>query len=196
MSLKPIADVIRLHADDNICVAAASLKQGDCVAVGGGRITLAESIKPGHKVAVRAIGRGQEILKYGQAIGVATSDIDDTSLSFGCQHTVAITTNFGFKHQRESPTVDVAWPTGCGCQRTESMQGIVAVQVVGKCSRNVSLEFVKVLLFHQCNFMWFDRSRTDCSVFVVQPLVGRVGEVAGEHGHCGIDKVVPHAWKG
>ena len=103
--------------------------------------------------------------------GVATSGIDDTSLSFGCQHTVAIATNFGLKHQRESPTVNVAWPTWCGCQCTKGMQGIVAVQVVGERSGDVGLKVIKVLLFYQRNFMWFNRSRTDCSVFVVQPLV-------------------------
>lgn len=75
MSMMPTADIICLHPSDNICVVVRPLDRGDEVAVGEDQITLREAIKPGHKLAVRAIGQGQKVLKYGQAIGVATADI-------------------------------------------------------------------------------------------------------------------------
>jgi altronate dehydratase small subunit len=34
-----------------------------------------EKIRFGHKFAIRAIGRGEAIIKYGEPIGLATQDI-------------------------------------------------------------------------------------------------------------------------
>jgi len=39
-------------------------------------IRLLEPIRFGHKFAIRAIGRGEAIIKYGEPIGLATQDID------------------------------------------------------------------------------------------------------------------------
>ena len=75
MSLIPAVDVIGLHRDDNICVAARPLPAGTRISVGDGQIILAESIKLGHKIAISRIGQGQHVLKYGQPIGVTTQEV-------------------------------------------------------------------------------------------------------------------------
>jgi altronate hydrolase len=75
MGSMPAAGVIVLHPDDDICVAVRALLPGAVVSVGDRRVTVQEPIKPGHKLAVAPIARGQRVRKYGQSIGIATADV-------------------------------------------------------------------------------------------------------------------------
>lgn len=72
-------DAIVLHATDNVATALQDLKAGQRAAVRLGRElnhpTVREDIAYGHKFTVRAIRRGEDILKYGEVIGRATVDI-------------------------------------------------------------------------------------------------------------------------
>jgi altronate hydrolase len=70
-----VADIILLHPDDNVCVAARPLAAGTEIEVQDQLLKLLEPIKPGHKVATRPIARGERIRKYGQTIGVASQAI-------------------------------------------------------------------------------------------------------------------------
>ncbi|WP_320201058.1 UxaA family hydrolase [Agrobacterium sp. rho-13.3] len=65
---------ILLNINDNVAVARRSIQPGN--ATGRGDLKAAELIGRGHKVALRPIRTGEEVLKYGQIIGVATQDID------------------------------------------------------------------------------------------------------------------------
>ncbi|MFO0905324.1 MAG: altronate dehydratase family protein [Pirellulales bacterium] len=69
-------DVIHLHPDDNICVAARNLAAGTKIRAGGDSVTLQEPIRLGHKVAIRPVGLGERIFKYGQTIGFTTKDVE------------------------------------------------------------------------------------------------------------------------
>lgn len=69
-------EVIWLHSDDNICVAARRLESGNTVTVAGRKVTLREPIKLGHKLAITPIAQGQFVRKYGQIIGQATTAIE------------------------------------------------------------------------------------------------------------------------
>jgi altronate hydrolase len=65
--------VIRLHPADDVVIARAQL-------VGGTRVldedlTVSGLVPPGHKVASRAIARGQPVKRYNQVIGFASRDI-------------------------------------------------------------------------------------------------------------------------
>jgi altronate hydrolase len=73
VATRTAATVIRLHPSDNVVVAAARIPAGADVASEG--VTSLEAIPFGHKLATRFIAAGQPVLKYGQAIGVATRDI-------------------------------------------------------------------------------------------------------------------------
>ncbi|MBO3761312.1 altronate dehydratase family protein [Ciceribacter sp. L1K22] len=64
---------IRLHPSDNVEIALRDLKTGDCLSESG--VAAAQTIMRGHKVASTTIAAGQFILRYGQVIGVAMSDI-------------------------------------------------------------------------------------------------------------------------
>ena len=66
------APVIRLHPDDAVLIARASLPPGMVVADG---VTTVERIPAGHKVAIRPIAVGEPIHRYGQIIGFATIPI-------------------------------------------------------------------------------------------------------------------------
>jgi altronate hydrolase len=61
--------VIRLHPEDGVVIARASLLPGAPVADG---IAAAERIPAGHKVAVRPHQAGEPVRRYGQIIGFAT----------------------------------------------------------------------------------------------------------------------------
>ncbi len=65
--------LIRLHADDNVLVAREALTLGQTLP--GLGITLRAQVAAGHKIAARAIARGEQVRKYNTVIGVATRDI-------------------------------------------------------------------------------------------------------------------------
>ena len=67
-----ISPVIRLHPDDGVLIARASLPPGTVVADG---VTTVERIPSGHKVAIKPIAVGEPVIRYGQIIGFATAPI-------------------------------------------------------------------------------------------------------------------------
>ncbi len=73
---RPMTDAVYLHPEDNICVAARNLAAGDDIEIGGTRLTLQKPVRLGHKIAVRRIGKGEFVRKYGQIIGQATESIE------------------------------------------------------------------------------------------------------------------------
>ena len=64
--------VIRLHPDDGVVIARATLLPGAPVADG---VAATERIPAGHKVAIRAHAVGEPVRRYGQVIGFATQPI-------------------------------------------------------------------------------------------------------------------------
>src|SRR6185437_8033796 len=64
--------VIRLHPQDNVVIARATLLPGAPVDDG---VAASQRIPAGHKVAVRPIARNEPVRRYGQIIGFAASDI-------------------------------------------------------------------------------------------------------------------------
>jgi altronate hydrolase len=68
----PAAPTIRMHANDNVLIARVDLRQGLELQEG---FACLNRIPAGHKVAARAIAKGEPILKYDTVIGFASSDI-------------------------------------------------------------------------------------------------------------------------
>ena len=64
-----------MHPADNVAVAAVDLAAGQTVQVADEAIPVIQAIPFGHKLARRAIGRGEIVIKYGQPIGRAVADI-------------------------------------------------------------------------------------------------------------------------
>lgn len=60
---------------DNVATALEPLEQGRRLEIQGTTIVVGEPIAAGHKVALRPIGPGEPVVKYGSPIGLATCGI-------------------------------------------------------------------------------------------------------------------------
>ncbi len=94
-------DYIIIHQTDNVAVVLRPFKKGEVVE----GITLLEDIPQAHKVALKKISKGEDIIKYGSPIGHATSDI----LPGMHVHTQNVATNLDdvieYKYEPNYPTV-------------------------------------------------------------------------------------------
>jgi altronate dehydratase small subunit len=71
------ARALLMAGDDDVAVALVDIEADTPVSFGSGRVVLAlEAIPQGHKLAVRDIGAGEQVRKYGVPIGRATAAID------------------------------------------------------------------------------------------------------------------------
>lgn len=70
---------LAIKKEDNVATAIRDIAAGEAAVVGIDNDTLAipvgQAIVLGHKLAVRLIKKGEDILKYGTVIGRATQDI-------------------------------------------------------------------------------------------------------------------------
>ncbi len=71
-SLSKSPSTLKLHASDNVAVAARPLAKGTVTPEG---LRISAEIPQGHKVALEAIAEGAPVRKYGQVIGFASQAI-------------------------------------------------------------------------------------------------------------------------
>src|SRR3954453_1517174 len=83
MSLLQIAKVptaensaIHLNSADNIAVARVPLAAGADLRVDGIALVVRDPIPAGHKVSLRHIAAGENIVRYGQVMGIARVNIE------------------------------------------------------------------------------------------------------------------------
>ena len=86
-------DAIVIRPGDSVAIALRPIRQGETVAAGDQRITAGEAIPPGHKIALRPIEKGSNVIKYGYPIGHAKEDIP----AGGWVHTHNLKTNLNQK---------------------------------------------------------------------------------------------------
>ncbi|MFQ5621713.1 MAG: UxaA family hydrolase [Candidatus Nanoarchaeia archaeon] len=71
--------VVVINPKDNVATTLKDLKRGQLITIEIGNkkmdIVSLNTIPFGHKIALRKIGKGEDVLKYGEAIGRATRDI-------------------------------------------------------------------------------------------------------------------------
>ena len=68
-------NLIQISPEDNVAVALSDLTEGETYKLNDIQITLRENISRGHKVALRDISSGSDIIKYGNVIARASKDI-------------------------------------------------------------------------------------------------------------------------
>ena len=73
--MKSTSLALKLHPDDNVAIARASIPQGTVVAEFGNIVVLAE-VPAAHKIALAHVNPGDPVLRYGQIIGFATKSIE------------------------------------------------------------------------------------------------------------------------
>lgn len=70
---------IVMKPKDNVATAVEEITPGSevTVEVGGAQVTIQvkDKVPFGHKFAIRDIGMGEKVTKYGETIGTATADI-------------------------------------------------------------------------------------------------------------------------
>ena len=67
--------ILILSENDNIAVCLVDMEIGEVIGQDGLNLTIQNRIPRGHKVATRAIAKDEGIIKYGERMGHATSDI-------------------------------------------------------------------------------------------------------------------------
>ena len=63
------------HPSDNVVTALAEVAEGTVIQLGNMQVVARTAIPFGHKMAITPIPGGDLVIKYGEVIGVATSDI-------------------------------------------------------------------------------------------------------------------------
>ncbi len=98
--------LIAINEKDNVAVAVESIKKGETLTFNGLSFIAAHDIKKGHKIALRSINKGENIIKYGYPIGHAT-----VSVSVGeWVHTHNISTNLeGLSEYSYNPQGDISF---------------------------------------------------------------------------------------
>src|SRR5580658_8362839 len=97
---------IQLHPRDNVAIARVPLSMDTALNVGGQSIRTRSAIPAGHKVAIKPVAQGENLVRYGQLIGRASRAIEPGDHVH--THNVAfeeLTFNYEF------PTGDIALPT-------------------------------------------------------------------------------------
>lgn len=67
--------ILILNGLDNIAVCLVDMEVGEVIGQDVLNLTIQNRIPRGHKVATRAIAKNEGIIKYGERMGHATSDI-------------------------------------------------------------------------------------------------------------------------
>ncbi|MDQ0232520.1 UxaA family hydrolase [Metabacillus malikii] len=67
---------IRIHDKDNVVVAVRTIEKDEVIEVDQLTIHVKEGIEKGHKIAIKQISSGENIIKYGFPIGHATENIE------------------------------------------------------------------------------------------------------------------------
>ncbi len=70
-------NALRLNPNDNIAVALRNIDIGENIIISDLKedVIVTKEIPYGHKVALRTIQGGEEIIKYGECMGIATEEI-------------------------------------------------------------------------------------------------------------------------
>lgn len=67
---------IVINPKDNVASALSKIAKGERVKVGQREVEVKQDIPFGHKFAIERIEEGKKVIKYGEAIGRATEDIE------------------------------------------------------------------------------------------------------------------------
>jgi altronate hydrolase len=117
---------VRLHQDDHVIIALQALAKGEVLDLGEelGTLQLLDDVPSGHKIALRPVKQGDDVLKFGYSIGKAKSDIEAGQWI----HTHNMGTGLsGFLEYAYQPVEEARQPVGAASQsyvpETRTFQG-------------------------------------------------------------------------
>ena len=67
--------LLKLDERDNVATAVDDIARGQSTSLGPSTLLANDDIPRGHKVALRDIPVGTDVIRYGEVIGAATADI-------------------------------------------------------------------------------------------------------------------------
>ncbi|MDR3147063.1 MAG: altronate dehydratase family protein, partial [Treponema sp.] len=67
--------LFRIHPSDNVAVALRDLRAGETLSLSGTTLRAREDVPQGHKIALRDLGAGERVFKYGLPIGAASQPL-------------------------------------------------------------------------------------------------------------------------
>ena len=70
-----LASYLKINPADSVVVCLQAKKKGEIIEVDGQQITVCQDIPAGHKVLIKNVKKGENIIKYGYPIGHACEDL-------------------------------------------------------------------------------------------------------------------------
>ena len=70
-----LASYLKINPADSVVVCLQAKKKGEIIEVDGQQITVCQDIPAGHKVLIKNVKKGENIIKYGYPIGHASKDL-------------------------------------------------------------------------------------------------------------------------
>jgi hypothetical protein len=71
-----LVNMVVLSPGDNVGISLRGIAAGEDATDGGGReVPSLEEVPQGHKIALRPIGQGDKIVRFGVAVGIASAAI-------------------------------------------------------------------------------------------------------------------------
>ena len=121
-----MAEFIKINAADNVAVAINDVEAGGCFDIDGVKITILSRISAGHKVALKDLSAGEDVVKYGFPIGHLLQDVPQGGL---IDHTVLKTNLEGLLEYTYQPDLTEVAPaetqaTFRGYRRSDGRAGI------------------------------------------------------------------------
>lgn len=86
-----MSNAVRMEETDNVVTATSLLHAGDVLSVGGKKVKVREEIPFGHKVALKRMSTGEDVIKYGLQIGSMKRDVEEG----GHVHIHNVESNYG-----------------------------------------------------------------------------------------------------
>ncbi|HVT40655.1 MAG TPA: altronate dehydratase family protein [Gemmatimonadaceae bacterium] len=118
--------ILRIAPGDDVGVALRPLAAGEVVTLEGTRITVARDVPAGHKIALRDAEPGEEIRKYGMAIGVVSAPVraGDWVHDHNLRTQLSGTLDYRYEPARRAPPPAVTtMPTFAGYRRKNGRVG-------------------------------------------------------------------------
>lgn len=102
--------LLQVHPRDNVLVVLQPLASGQALIEPWQEVQAKEDIQPGHKVAFKLIKKGEAVIKYGYAIGVAQDDIPAGSWVHSHNLKTLLSDQIEYQYQG-CKAYDLAFPT-------------------------------------------------------------------------------------
>ena len=75
-----MAVIVKINPADNVAVAVTDVAAGEVCHIDGRQITAVSAIPAGHKMSLRNLEKGMDVIKYGYPIGHLTGNVREGEL--------------------------------------------------------------------------------------------------------------------